>query len=159
MRYDKVRFDVQYHQKDSDFGVSLEVRVSVNAKLLPDILDVNEFYQSLLKSGQYPLFTCVCGDFGCSGYYVDIECTDLAWTVKNRYDPLDSAKLVEGIWYDIAWSQLEELVLHLSETIKAFRQQHPGTVVGVGEMGRVLPDQEEMDLALQTIREHIQKHQ
>jgi hypothetical protein len=156
MRYNKLSFDIQFRRKTSDGDeVSLEVRVTVNPTTLPDILDVHELLAALVTRGRYPLFTCVCGDFGCNGCYVDVECRDQAWSLHNRYDPLDPDILLEEMHYDINWSQLEKLVLDLSEAIQRFQQEYPNTVIGVGEMGTVLPTQDKVEAALQAIREHI----
>ncbi|GGH60258.1 hypothetical protein GCM10008014_34620 [Paenibacillus silvae] len=37
-----------------------------------EVFVVEEFFESLLSPGIYPLFTCTCGIFGCGGYYVEV---------------------------------------------------------------------------------------
>ncbi|ANF97860.1 hypothetical protein [Paenibacillus bovis] len=33
---------------------------------------IEEFFNSLLRPGKYPLFTFTCGIFGCGSYYVEV---------------------------------------------------------------------------------------
>lgn len=53
-----------------DWQISLYINGN---KLDEDEVFVEDvFFNSLLYSGKYPMFTCTCGIFGCGGYYVDV---------------------------------------------------------------------------------------
>ncbi|WP_052714227.1 hypothetical protein [Paenibacillus dauci] len=50
-----------------------------------EILVIDEFFDSLLRPGKYPLFTCTCGIFGCGGYYVEVihDTHSITWITEQ----------------------------------------------------------------------------
>lgn len=46
---------------------------------------VEQFFNSLLHPGEYPMFTCTCGIFGCGGYYVNVSHTSegILWSTER----------------------------------------------------------------------------
>lgn len=44
---------------------------------------VEQFFDSLLYPGEYPMFTCTCGIFGCGGYYVNVIRRDIVVYGEN----------------------------------------------------------------------------
>ena len=94
------------HEEAPTNGISMYIDVYVDDKIMDDILDIEVFFDAIEKNGRYPLFTCTCGCFGCGGYYVDIECTEDAWIMKNKYHPHDERILVEEFEYRFTWTQV-----------------------------------------------------
>src|SRR5918911_3209724 len=62
----------------------------VNGQELPEVLDIDVFFEALAGTGVLPLFTCTCGVFGCGGYYIGVARTAEAWIWRNRYAPDDA---------------------------------------------------------------------
>ena len=38
-----------------------------------EIFVVTEFFKSLTQQGEFPMFTCSCGNFGCGGFYIKVN--------------------------------------------------------------------------------------
>jgi hypothetical protein len=88
-------------------------------------LDRNEvfvedvFFESLLNPGEYPMFTCTCGIFGCGGYYVGVahDNETMIWTTQQS--PFEDITLKSTNRFVFSWSNIidftEELILGLEE--------------------------------------------
>ncbi|WP_411347613.1 hypothetical protein [Paenibacillus sp. WLX2291] len=63
----------------------LLVYINGNKLAHDEILVVEEFFNTLLRPGIYPLFTCSCGIFGCGGYYVEVihEGQNITWRTEQ----------------------------------------------------------------------------
>ena len=62
-------------EEETDYGepaLGLYASAVVNGQELPEVLDIDVFFEALTGSGPLPLFTCTCGVFGCGGYYVGV---------------------------------------------------------------------------------------
>ncbi len=116
------------------------VTVYINDRRMPELLNVQEFFKSIQTSGCYPLFRCMCEEFGCGGYFMDVLCTPEAWVLKNRYGKRairqatsfmyvpQKEKLWEEVEYSIPWSQVkvaaQELVRCFQEELTALLMQY-----------------------------------
>jgi hypothetical protein len=107
-------------------AIPLYVQLRANNWIFPDALDLSQFLNSLNFNGLLPLFTCsVCGQFGCSGYYVDIRVQDQYWQIANRYDCIDSEKLLETFSYQIPWWQIDKILTELQQVIQDLPTRYP----------------------------------
>lgn len=63
----------------------LLVYINGNKLAHDEVLVVEEFFNTLLRPGIYPLFTCSCGIFGCGGYYVEVihEGQNITWRTEQ----------------------------------------------------------------------------
>jgi hypothetical protein len=130
-------------------ALPLSVQLRANNWIFPDVLDLTQFLKSLNFNGLLPLFTCaVCGQFGCSGYYVDIRVQDRSWQIANRYDCTDPEKLLETFCYQIPWWQIGKIVTELRQAIQdlptthPYLQQHIGTawIPSIGQINQSVAD-------------------
>lgn len=107
------------HEASPARGISLYVEIYIDGKAWADILDIDEFFHAIEQSGRYPLFTCQCGCFGCSGYYVDVECAENEWILRNKFDPL-SEEMVEESEYRISWRNIYTVATKLRDFIRKY---------------------------------------
>ncbi|MBP2654661.1 MAG: hypothetical protein H6Q73_2230 [Firmicutes bacterium] len=124
------------HEESPAGGISVFVDVYFGERKMQDILDVAVFFQAIVKSGRYPLFTCGCGCFGCGGYYVDVECTDKDWILRNKYHPLEKS-LLENFEYHVSWEQVHNVAAQIKGYIMQLIQKNPGTMLMSGTIGEV----------------------
>ncbi|WP_340007223.1 hypothetical protein MHH52_05815 [Paenibacillus sp. FSL K6-0276] len=77
------------------------------------------FFESLLNPGEYPMFICTCGIFGCGGYYVDVVHDDetMIWTTQQS--PFEDIAIKSTNRFVFSWSNIidftEELIQGLEE--------------------------------------------
>ena len=117
-----------------DDSAAIAIVITINAHKLPDILDVDEFFKAIRKSGRFPLFTCGCGHFGCSGYYVDVVCTATAWVLRNRYHP-HNEQLMEEFEYHIPWQQVRTVAQEIVNYLQGLQVQYPHHEITAGVVG------------------------
>jgi hypothetical protein len=101
----------------------------VNGRELPDVIDIDVFFEALTGSGPLPLFTCTCGVFGCGGYYVGVARDDSAWIWRNRYAPDDEPNLghvTEVGELRFAWPEVRAVATDLLATLRALQRDKPG---------------------------------
>ncbi len=99
------------------------VYIKINGTRMPYVLDNYVFFKTAIHtSGRLPLFTCGCGYFGCGGYYVDVECTDEAWILRNRYDP-NTEELQQEFEYRISWEQVKQVADTIIAELRTIKQQ------------------------------------
>lgn len=50
-----------------------------------EVFVIEQFFESLLHGGDFPMFTCTCGIFGCGGYFVNVAHTTkgITWKMEN----------------------------------------------------------------------------
>lgn len=141
---DRIEYDIRKKLGRIDFWVY----VKVNGNILSDVLDVAEFSKAIIKSGDYPLFTCECGSITCSGYCMDVECHPNYWALVNRYKPVEltvlekivgqtrhervvgyaKGELIEEVHYRISWTQVREAILQIDETLRKVISEAPDHV-------------------------------
>ena len=117
-----------------DDSTAIAIIVTINAHELPDILDIDEFFKAIQESGRFPLFTCGCGHFECSGYYVDLVCTATAWVLRNRYHP-HNEQLMEEFEYHIPWQQVRTAAQEIVNYLQALHVQYPHHEITAGVVG------------------------
>ncbi|MBI5930607.1 MAG: hypothetical protein HY862_14965 [Chloroflexi bacterium] len=106
-------------------GIEVWVYVKINDSRMPYVLDWYQFFTyAIHTNGRIPLFNCQCGFFGCGGYYVDVECTDEAWILRNRYDP-NTEKLQQEFEYRISWEQVKQVADTMIAELRTIKQQEP----------------------------------
>ncbi|MFE4709804.1 MULTISPECIES: hypothetical protein [unclassified Paenibacillus] len=104
--------------------VDWRIALYINGEKLDqdEVFVVNEFFQSLLCPGKYPMFTCTCGIFGCGGYYVEVihEVEHVSWLTEHSPFLDRSIKTINKFVF--SWGQLinfsEELIQKLEELKK-----------------------------------------
>jgi hypothetical protein len=119
-------------------AIGLWATAVVNGCALPEILDVDTFFQALTASGLLPLFTCDCGVFGCGGYYVGVTSTEVSWTWRARYAPEDAPNpehLVDEGEYCFAWAEVRAAAMGLLATLHELKRDKPGVRLMVAETG------------------------
>ncbi len=110
-------------------ALGLYVSAVVNGQELPDILDIDVFFDALTGSGPLPLFTCTCGVFGCGGYYVGVARGDDAWMWRNRYAPDDEPNpgyVMEVGELRFAWPEVRAVATALLDTLHTLQRNKPG---------------------------------
>jgi len=59
-------------------AIGVYATLTLNYAPLTYVLDIDQFFEAIALTSwspvRLPLFTCICGVFGCGGYYVDVEC-------------------------------------------------------------------------------------
>jgi hypothetical protein len=73
---------------DNEPTLGLYAAAVANGQELPEVLDIDVFFEALTDSGLRPLFTC--GLFGCGGYYISVAHGADAWIWWNCYPPDDA---------------------------------------------------------------------
>lgn len=100
------------------------------------MLDVAVFFQSLWIPGRLPLFTCLCGNFGCAGCWTDIEHAPDAWIMRNCYDPTEDdpgkAERIDEWEVAVPWAQAWAAADALDRTLDDIRRRphDERTIVG-----------------------------
>ncbi|HEX9063369.1 MAG TPA: hypothetical protein VF941_24620 [Clostridia bacterium] len=66
--------NISKHKRELTQIVYSDINLFINELLLDKdvVFVVDEFFDSLTKEGEYPMFTCTCGIFECGGYNVDV---------------------------------------------------------------------------------------
>lgn len=123
------------NEESSIRGIGIFVELYVGDSKMDDILDIAVFFQAIKDGGRYPLFTCICGCFGCGGYYVDIECTDDAWIMKNKFHPHNKEVLVEEFEYHFPWARVYMVATQIKDHLLRIIEKHPRTLLATGESG------------------------
>lgn len=72
----------------------LVVYINGNKLSHNEVLVVEEFFNTILRSGVYPLFTCSCGVFGCGGYYVEVIHDEQSITWLTEQIPFEDPELI-----------------------------------------------------------------
>ena len=120
----------------SNNGIGVWVQVAVSNMEFPDILDIDEFFQALKNSDHQvsPLFTCVCGSFGCGGYYLESEPQDKVWVWRNHYDPLEQ-QLIRKFQHAFSWEDIQRVARELVGVLEELQHMHPGAEIFSGTYG------------------------
>ncbi|CAH1207358.1 hypothetical protein PAECIP111892_02859 [Paenibacillus auburnensis] len=85
--FDKLRVEVNVDVSKKYINVSKHKRILIpviietinlyvnEVRLNEDdeIFVVTEFFKSLAQQGEFPMFTCSCGNFGCGGFYIKVN--------------------------------------------------------------------------------------
>jgi len=108
-------------------AVGLYTVARINGRALPDILDVDAFFDALTGRGRLPLFTCDCGDFWCGGSYIDVASTDTAWIWRNRYAPgrLEHARVLGTDEHHLPWSNVRSVADELLALLQSSHRERP----------------------------------
>ncbi|MFC3746183.1 hypothetical protein [Paenibacillus sp. GCM10012306] len=104
--------------------VDWRIALYINGEKLDqdEVFVENEFFESLLCPGKYPMFTCTCGIFGCGGYYVEVihEVENVFWLTEHSPFMDRSIKTINK--FSFSWGELinfsEELIQKLEELKK-----------------------------------------
>ena len=115
----------------------------VNGQELPEVLDIDVFFEALAGTGVLPLFTCTCGVFGCGGYYIGVVCTAEAWIWRNRYAPDDApnpAHVIEVGELRFAWPEVRSVATDLLATLHTLQREKPGVRLMAASTGIDLRD-------------------
>lgn len=118
-------------------AIGLHAIARVNGLALPDILDVDAFFEALTDRGRLPLFTCECGDFGCGGAYVDISGTDAEWIWGNRYAPSDPerAALMYADQCCFSWTNARSVAIELLALLHPLHRERPQALLMSAQLG------------------------
>ncbi len=102
--------------------INLDISLYINGdKLDEDEVFVEDvFFKSLLSSGEYPMFTCTCGIFGCGGYYVDVVHDDetLIWTTQQS--PFKDRTIKSTNRFIFSWINIIEFTEELIQGLEKF---------------------------------------
>lgn len=97
---------------------------------MPEWFEYCEFLGATQQSGRYALFTCSCGIFGCGGYWVDVECTEDAWVLRNGFAPYDADEpeeqvLIFAFEYRIPWEQVVAAIAQIRAALLILLSRMP----------------------------------
>ena len=120
----------------SNYGIGVWVIVTGNKMEFPDILHIDEFFQSLQNLDHHiaPIFTCTCGSFGCGGYYLDSKPQGKAWVWGNHFDPL-TQQLIRESQHSILWEDARQVARELVEVLERVQHEYPGAEIFSGTYG------------------------
>jgi hypothetical protein len=107
-------------------GYSMEVVAFVNGRRLPRCLDPCILVAATKETGRVPLFTCECGEFGCGGYWVDVEPTVEAWIWRNAYVGPEPFLRFE---YRIPWRQVDEAIDEIRSAMQRVQDVWPDAAI------------------------------
>jgi hypothetical protein len=124
------------HEKSPVGGISVFTDVHFGERKMEDILDIAVFFRALEKDGRQPLFTCSCGCFGCGGYYTDVECTEKAWILRNKYHPLGE-KHLESFEYHVSWEQVASVADLIKDYVMQVARDNPGVMIMSGTISEI----------------------
>ena len=93
----------------SNGSIAVMIKVIINGKEMPGILNIDNFFESIRKRGMHPLFTCTCGTFECGGYYIFVDYSKSIMVLKNSYGPTNNpaeSKKIDTFEYHIPWEDV-----------------------------------------------------
>ena len=102
------------------------------------IIDIEELFK-IKENGFYSLFTCECGDFNCSGYYVYIEINQDKWIIKNKYN-FENKELIEKFTFIFQKSFINKFKKEIAEKITDFCINHPKSELFIGTYSHNIND-------------------
>ena len=119
--------------------VSLFTKVEFEKELMPDIVDIDVLF-SMAKGdeGYIPLFTCVCGSFGCGGYYIKVKHIDEGLILQNSYHPVNNPsedKLITPFEHEISWEDLYFILSEVIEYCLHLKKKYPNCGICSGTYG------------------------
>ena len=130
----RFQYDIRHQLR----WIEVYITVQVNDHELPHILDFAVFTKAIQAGGRHPLFTCGCGNFGCGGYYVDIEVVEQSWNMINRYSPVGENEILEAFKYQIPWIQVRDVYRYLLEKIRLLHNGEPALPIHWGVLGNAV---------------------
>ncbi|WP_105620110.1 hypothetical protein [Vallitalea okinawensis] len=117
------------------------IQVTVDNRIFEDILDIHEFFKSLLIEGVYEYFTCSCGVFGCGGFYTKIEHTDDSYVLKNLYTPeeeFSEEDILESFVSQINWENIISVAEVIIDSLTEYFKNNIGVDLSVGVVGKLI---------------------
>jgi hypothetical protein len=136
---DNIQIQIEMEKSPaSNNALSIFVQLLINNKKMNDILDIDAFFDLLINQGASPLFTCTCGNFGCSGYYVQILHQDKGILLKNSYYPdaqWNREKVIEKFEYFICWNNVNHIAKKLLRFLNQVVKQYPHFEIYSGVFG------------------------
>lgn len=123
-------------EQEYEYNGPISVKVSLNESILPGILNIEEFFFIKQQNGLVPLFTCICGDFGCGGRYINVTSTSTGLVLRNLYYP--NRTLAEDFKYFLDWQQARNIAQEILASLENVRQHNPQAHVTVGYGGNNL---------------------
>ena len=133
----KLTFD----NDDSPAGNNLRsifIKATFEDNVMDRILDVDGFFKVIENEGMQPMFTCECGTFWCTGYYVDVTHSAKGIIIKNGYkaDPQrNEDPLIYKFEYEINWEDLYLMAREVIGEIKALSKKYPDNHICTGVYG------------------------
>src|SRR5262245_26939165 len=121
-------FELAISPVDDSWRYCVDVRAVVNGEPMPQCLDPFEFLPATQRGGRLPLFTCECGEFGCGGYYVDVECTPEAWVLRNAYVGSNPRPFMPFVCR-IAWADVARAAGKVLDALRTAAERWPDTRV------------------------------
>lgn len=122
----------------SNGSISVMIKVRINGKEMAEILDVDNFFESIGKRGMYPIFTCTCGVFECGGYYVFVDHSETSWVLKNSYSPADDpakSKIINTFEYHIPWEDVMKAGCKIIKFLLETHNKRPDYRIYSGSFG------------------------
>ncbi|HCI81357.1 MAG TPA: hypothetical protein DHW02_16890 [Ktedonobacter sp.] len=131
---DRVKITTELELESPVDSSAISIQVNINGENLPEILNVEEFFALKEHDGLVPLFTCVCGDFGCGGYYVDVACTDTDLILRNSYHRFNRS-LQSTFEYHLDWQQVKGVAEEIIAYLQKIQELNPQAFVTNGYVG------------------------
>ncbi|SRR5579883_2394583 len=106
-------------------ALGLYASAVVNGQELAEVLDIDVFFEALTGNGPLPLFTCICGVFGCGDYYIGVAHGVDARIWRNRYAP-NPAHVIEVGELRFAWPEVRTVATDLLAMLHTLQREKPG---------------------------------
>lgn len=153
---DKLAVEIEPCLEDAmEGGALFLVHVFVNGEALPDVLDVDVFFNGLdtghlgrpeRRAGKnrhwknpiwrMPPFNCSCGVFGCGGYYVDVTVAPNALIWANHYRSMSLREEPVKRWRgEFAWENVVAVAGEILAGICVAQARSPNGEVRYGTSG------------------------
>ncbi|MFC4777328.1 hypothetical protein ACFO9Q_11090 [Paenibacillus sp. GCM10023252] len=93
--------------------IYFSIQVFINDNELDQVFVEDQFLQSLLHEGKYPMFTCTCGIFDCGGYYIEVihRKDKLCWYAEDP--PFKDLEIKSSNYFQFEWENVFEFTMEL----------------------------------------------
>lgn len=90
-----------------------------------EVFVIDQFFESLLHVGDFPMFTCTCGIFGCGGYFVNVAHTSEGITWKTERTPFKELQHQEQpTKFNFTWEVITKATQQLLSLLEDLHNVH-----------------------------------
>ena len=115
--------------------VAIFIKATFEGNEMPFIFNIDGWDEAIESNGKKPMFTCECGNFGCGGYFIDVNHTAEGMKLINSYNPLEQSQLIEGFEYYITWEDVYLIFKEVVDYIEEISNKYKGYQVCIGTYG------------------------
>lgn len=118
--------------------ISLFIEVEFEEKIMQDILNVDGLFEAIKCEGFQPLFTCLCGDFSCGGYYVHVTHFADGAILQNAYKAIGEPReddMIQQFEYELTWEDFYLIASEVYGRLCDLKNIYPNCEICVGTFG------------------------